>query len=147
MKKIEKLEIDFYKELELAQPMICGLVNRILAPKGVRKLNEFDRYEYHLKDELIQIYEGKPAIVTPGIFWVMDIFKKGSEIKWNHYLVVLEEDSFYPVAEFLGCVDSTWIKGALPYIKQYFAGEELDPICITPFRAPKKIKNSWGNRR
>lgn len=147
MKRVEKLEIDFYKELKLAQPITCGLVNKILSPKGIRKLNERDQYEYHLKDELIQIYEGKPALVEPGIYWVMDIFKIGNELKWNHYLVVVEEDSFYPVAEFLEITDSTWIKDALPYIKRYFAGEELDPIHITPYRAPRQSKNGWGGKR
>lgn len=147
MKTVEKLEIDFYKDLRLPQPMACGLVNKILSPKGIRKLNECDQYEYHLKDELIQIYEGKPALVEPGIYWVMDIFKIDNALKWNHYLVVVEEDSFYPVAEFTECHDSTWIKSALPYIKGYFAGEELDPIRITPYRAPRHRKTGWSNKR
>lgn len=147
MKKTERLEIDFYKELKLPQPMTCGLVNKILSPKGIRKLNERDQYEYHLKDELIQIYEDKPALVVPGIYWVMDIFKIGNQLKWNHYLVVVESDSFYPVAEFCEVVDSTWIKDAIPYIKMYFAGEELDPIHITPYRAPRQRQNGWGVKR
>lgn len=147
MNKTNRLEIDFYKELKLPQPMTCGLVNKILSPKGIRKLNEHDQYEYHLKDELIQIYEDKPALVEPGIYWVMDIFKKNGELKWNHYLVVVEEDSFYPVAEFTECHDSTWIKSAQPYIKGYFAGEELDPIRITPYRAPRQRKTGWSNKR
>lgn len=147
MKKTERLEIDFYKELKLPQPMTCGLVNRILSPKGIRNLNEHGQYAYHLKDELIQIYEGKPALVVPGIYWVMDIFKIGSGLKWNHYLVVVESDSFYPVAEFCEVVDSTWIKDAIPYIKDYFAGFELEPIEITPYRAPKQRKTGWSNKR
>lgn len=147
MKRVEKLEIDFYKDLRLPQPMTCGLVNKILSPKGIRKLNERDEYEYHLKDELIQIYEDKPALVEPGIYWVMDIFKIGSQLKWNHYLVVVESDSFYPVAEFCEVVDSTWIKDAMPYIKRYFAREELDPINITPYRATRQRKNGWGVKK
>lgn len=147
MKRVEKLEIDFYKDLRLPQPMTCGLVNKILSSKGIRKLNERDEYEYHLKDELIQIYDEKPALVEPGIYWVMDIFKIGNELKWNHYLVVVEEDSFYPVAEFTECHDSTWIKSALPYIKRYFAGEELEPIRITPYRAHRQSKNGWNTKR
>lgn len=143
MKRIERLEIDFYKELKLPQPMTCGLVNKIVSPKGIRKLNEHDRYEYRLRDELIQIYDDKPALVEPGIYWVMDIFKIGNSLKWNHYLVVVEEDCFYPVAEFLEVTDSTWIKDAIPYIKDYFSGEELDVIDITPYRAPSKSKNGW----
>ena len=36
--KIE-LEIDFFKELDLPKPITCGLVNRIVSPKGLRKEN------------------------------------------------------------------------------------------------------------
>lgn len=147
MKKTERLEIDFYKELKLPQPMTCGLVNKILSSKGIRKLNERNQYEYRLKDELIQIYEDKPALVEPGIYWVMDIFKIGNELKWNHYLIVVESDCFYPVAEFREVVDSTWIKDAIPYIKDYFAGIELEPIEITLYRAPKQRKTGWSNKR
>lgn len=147
MNKTNRLEIDFYKELKLPQPMTCGLVNKILSPKGIRKLNEHDQYEYHLKDELIQIYEDKPALVEPGIYWVMDIFKIGNALKWNHYLVVVEDDCFYPVAEFCEVVDSTWIKDAMSYIKDYFAGFELEPIDTTPYRTPKQRKTCWSNKR
>lgn len=146
MKKPEKLEIDFYKELKLPQTTVCGLVNRILSPKGIRKLNKRNQYEYRFKDELIQIYDEKPAIVVPGIYWVMSIYKIGNELKWNHYLVVVEDDCFYPVAEFLEITDSTWIKDALPYVKDYFAGFELEPIDITLYRAPKEKKSGWGRR-
>lgn len=33
---MNKLEIDFYKELRLPMPMTCGLVNKIISPKGIR---------------------------------------------------------------------------------------------------------------
>lgn len=139
-------EIDFYKELKLPTPITCGLVNRIISPKGLRKLNEHDRYEYHLKDELVQIYHDNPAEVTPGIYWVMDIYKRNGTLYWNHYLVVVEEDGcYYPVAEFRRCTDSTWIKDALPYIKRHFAGEELEPIELTPYRAPKERRTGWSS--
>lgn len=143
---MNKLEIDFYKELRLPMPMTCGLVNKIISPKGIRKLNDRDVYEYHLKDELIQIYDDKPVLVEPGLYWVMDIFKLRSEMTWNHYLVVVEYDCFYPVAEFLGCHDSTWIKQALPYIKEYFAGTEMEPIELTRYKRPKQSKTGWGRR-
>ena len=143
MSKVEKLEIDFYKELNLP-PALCGLVNKIISPKGLRKLNDKDRYEYRLKDELVQIYDGKPASVEPGLYWVMDIYKdRESNLIWNHYLVIVEEDCFYPVAEFLNCKDSTWIKAALPYIKGYFEKFDLEPIELTEYKAPKQRKTSW----
>lgn len=144
---MSKLEIDFYKELKLPSPITCGLVNKVMSPKGVRKLNEHDRYEYRLKDELIQIYDDKPALVEPGLYWVMDIFKWNSSLQWNHYLVVVEEDSFYPVAEFLDCKDSLWIKDALPYIKDYFAGFDLEPINLTRYKRRPQSKSGWSSRR
>lgn len=142
----EKLEIDFYKELNLPE-VFTGLVNKVTSPKGMRKLNEMDRYEYRLKDELIQVYEGEPALVDEGIYWVMDIFKFEGSLKWNHYLVVVEDDCFYPVAEFLECVDSTWIPDAIPYLKDYFAGVELEPIELTKYKFPKKKKTRWDSVR
>ena len=143
-----RLEIDIYKELKLPIPITCGLVNKILSPKGIRKLNDMDRYEYRLKDELIQIYDGKSAQVEPGIYWVMDIYQnRGGDLQWNHYLVVVEDDCFYPVAEFLNCHDSLWIRDAIPYIKDYFNGFELEPIELTPFRPLKQKRSAWANRR
>ena len=140
---MSKLEIDFYKELKLPSPITCGLVNKVIEPKGIRKLNEHDRYEYRLKDELVQIYDDKPALVEPGLYWVMDIFKWNSSLQWNHYLIVVEEDSFYPVAEFLDCKDSTWIKDAMPYIKDYFAGFDLEPINPTRYKRKPQSKSGW----
>lgn len=141
------IEIDFFKELKLPTPMTCGLVNKIISPKGIRKLNEHDRYEYRLKDELVQVYDKKPAQVSAGLYWVMDIYKRYGTLRWNHYLVVVEEDCFYPIAEFCKCTDSTWIKDALPYIKRYFAGESMPPIDITRYRPIKESKSGWAVRK
>lgn len=141
---MSKLEIDFYKELKLPSPITCGLVNRIIEPKGIRKLNEHDRYEYRLKDELVQIYDNKPAEVDAGIYWIMDIYKdKESNLKWNHYLIIVEDEVYYPVAEFLDCKDSTWIKDAMPYIKDYFAGFDLEPINLTRYKRKPQSKSGW----
>lgn len=140
---VNKLEIDFYKELELPKTT-CGLVNKILSPKGIRVLNDNNMYEYRLKDELVQIYDNKPVIVDEGIYWVMDIYKNSNGvIKWNHYLVIVEKDCFYPIAEFLDCKDSTWIKHAIHFIKSYFNGEIQDPIELTRYVIAPKKKTRW----
>ena len=139
-----KLEIDFFKELELPSPVLTGLVDLIESPKGVRKQEPSGRYSYALKDKLVQLYDGKPAIVTPGIYRVMVIFRRKGDLQWNHYLVVVEEDCFYPVAEFCECHDSLWIKGAIHIIKRYFAGEELDPISLTVYPKPRQKESRWG---
>lgn len=139
----EMYEIDFYKEFKLAPPL-CGLVNKVLSPKGTRKLNEHDRYEYHLKDDLVQIYAGEPAKVDAGIYWVMDVCKdREGNLKWNHYLIIVGSDGIYPVAEFLDCKDSTWIKDAIPYLKDYFGGFDMEPIQITEYKPPKQQKSGW----
>lgn len=136
-------EIDFYKELKMAPP-VCGLVHKITSPKGIRRLNKQDRYEYHLKEDLIQIYDNKPAEVDAGIYWIMNIYKDiESNLKWNHYLIIVDDEAYYPIAEFLDCKDSTWIKSALPYIKDYFNGFDLEPINITRYRPPKQNKTGW----
>lgn len=143
----EKVEIDFYKEMKLPNPT-CGLVNKVLSSKGIRKLNEQDRYEYGLKDELIQVYDGEPASVESGIYWVMDIYKTLMGLKWNHYLFVIDvdNDEFYPVAEFLDCNDSTWIKKAIPYLKKYFSGGDMEPIRLTKCKAIKELRG-WKSSK
>lgn len=140
----ERYEIDFYKELKLPQT-VCGLVNKVLSPKGKRRINERGEYEYHLNDELIQVYQGEGAAeVTEGLYWVMDVFKNNEgKLQWNHYLVVVDEESFYPIYEYTGAVDTTWIPDALPYIKRYFAKEELEPIVLTKYKIPKP-KTKWS---
>lgn len=140
----ERYEIDFYKELKLPRTT-CGLVNKILSPKGKRRLNERNEYEYHLNDELIQVYQGEGATeVTEGLYWVMDVFKNSEgQLQWNHYLVVVDEEGFYPIYEYLDAHDTTWILDAMPYIKGYFAGEEFDPIALTKYRMPKP-KTRWS---
>lgn len=136
-------EVDFYKDLPLPKPTICGLVNKVISPKGTRKLNENDLYEYHLKDELIQVYDGNPVKVTNGLYWAMSIYKnQAAELKWNHYLIIVDNGSVYPVAEFLDCHDSSWIKDAMRYIKAYFAGEDLPEIDLTIYRVRPR-KSSW----
>lgn len=135
--------IDFYKGMKLAPP-VCGLVHKIISPKGIRKLNEHGRYEYRLKEDLVQIYDNNPAEVGKGIYWVMNICKdREGSLKWDHYLVVVDMDGYYPVAEFLNCKDSTWIKGAIPYIKEYFSGFEMEPIEVTEYKPLKQQKTGW----
>lgn len=144
---IEKFEFDFYEEFKLPRPVLCGLVHKITSPKGIRQLNEeTQQYHYHLHNDLIQIYKkDETALVDAGIYWIMDVYKSPTGQQWNHYLFIVEPDGvIYPVAEFLHCNDSTWIKRALPYIKDFYTDEPLPPIKLTKYRAdntPKKPKN------
>lgn len=143
----ERLEIDFFKELELPEsPNFTGLVDKILSPKGIRKTTETGRKEYALNDTLIQVYDGKPVIVEEGIYRVMVIFNnpKTGALQWNHYLVIVEEDCFYAVAEFLDCHDSLWVRDAIPYLKDYFSGETLEPIEVTQYPKPV-VKTKWSS--
>lgn len=139
----ERYEIDLYKELKLPETT-CGLVNKIISPKGKRRLNERDEYEYHLNDELVQIYQGNSAVLEEGLYWAMDVFKNAKgQLQWNHYLIIIDDEGFYPVYEFLDAHDTTWIVDAMPYIKRYFAGQELEPIAITKYKNPKP-KTKWS---
>lgn len=144
---MNRCEIDFYKELGLP-PTKCGLVNKILNPKGKRRKNYLDEYEYHLNDELVQVYQGEePAVVDEGLYWVMDIFTNPeSRLQWNHYLVVVDEEGFYPIYEYLDAHNTTWILDAMPYIKGYFAGEEFESIELTKYKMPKP-KTKWSKIR
>lgn len=143
---MNEFEVDFYKEFKL-KPPIAGLVNKVTSPKGTRRLEETGRYTYHIKEELVQVYDEKPCTVTPGLYWVMLITKDITTLyggpKWYHYLFIVDLDGdVYPIFEYLEAKDTSWVKEALPYIKKYFSEEHLDRIRLTPYKKPAKTK-SW----
>lgn len=138
MNKHELFEVDFYKEFGLPMPVLCGLVNKITSPKGIRTKNEeTGNYHYQLHSDLKQIYEeGICAEVDEGLYWVMDVYKSRGSLVWNHYLFVMESDGMvYPIAEFLDYSDSSWIKEAINIIKDCFNGDTFEPIELTQCRA------------
>lgn len=142
MKKTPKFEFDFYKELKLPRPVLCGLVNKVTKPKGKRTMDEsIGQYYYELYNDLIQVYNEEEAYFEPGLYWVMDIYKYKLDLHWNHYLIIMEDDgSVYVVAEFLDCHDSTWIKKAVKTVNAYFDGEGLEPIKVTKCKTDKPVK-------
>ena len=144
MKKPERYEIDFYKEFALPRPVQCGLVHKITSPKGIRlKDDKTGLYHYRLHNDLVQIYEGKPALVEKGLYWVMDVYKLQGTMTWNHYLFVVEPDgTVYPISEFLYYQDSTWIKESINIIKDWYKGDLYDPIKITPIKGDFNRNNS-----
>lgn len=146
-KPVPKFEFDFYKELKLPRPVLCGLVNKITQPKGKRVLDEsIGQYSYGLHNNLIQVYNNEEACFEPGLYWVMDIYKYRHELHWNHYLIIMEDDgSVYVVAEFLDCNDSTWIKKAVKTVNAYFDGKNLDPIGITQCAVDKPTKKLFNS--
>lgn len=140
-----KYSIDFFKELNLPQPVTAGLVNKIVSPKGHREWHEnIKQYHYSFNDELAQVYESNeacPVNVEPGLYCVTDVFKFRDNMTWNHYLVVVEDDgTYFAVGEWLFCTNSTWIKEGIKLVKQYFEDpESLEPVKLHKFRiAPKK---------
>lgn len=141
---MNRFEFDFYKELKLPRPVTCGLVNKVTKPKGKRTFNEdINDYYYELNHDLIQVYDhgdGEVAL-EPGLYWVMDIYKHKHEMHWNHYLIILEGDgSVYPVAEYLDCHNSKWVKKAVKITEAYFNKEELEPIELTHCKTDKPLK-------
>lgn len=148
MKKQNRYEFDFYKELNLPQPITCGLVQRVVSPKKVRTpetdydYKGIEECHYQLDTELIEIYGyDKGVALAAGLYWVMDIFKQGQNLTWNHYLIILEDDgSVYPVAEYLNCHDSKWVKKGAKIVKAYFNGEDIPAINLTKYKTHKPIK-------
>lgn len=138
--------IDFYKECKLPRPVLCGLVQKIKSPKGIRtvttNLQGKEVYDYKLDVDLIEIYGyDKNIRMEAGLYWVMDIYRYDHNMIWNHYLIILDEEGeVYPVAEFLNCHDSQWMKKAIKPIKSYFAGEELPAIELTKCKVDKPLK-------
>lgn len=145
---MNKFEFDFYEELGLPRPVTCGLVSRVTKPKGRRTLVEGltkgdePYYHYELHHDLIEVYGyTKDTAFIPGIYWVMDVYKHKHNMCWNHYLIILEDDgSVYPVAEYLNCHDSRWVKKAAKVTEAYFNGKELEPIELTHCKTDKPLK-------
>ena len=142
---MKKFEFDFYKELELPTPVLCGLVQKVTAPKGKRTMNEsIHQYSYELHTDLVNIYDFEETPYEPGLYWVMDVYKHKSVLRWNHYLIIIEDDgTVYAVGEYLNCHDTTWIKKAVKVVNAYFEGEELDPIGITQCKTDKPTKKHF----
>lgn len=135
--------LDFYKKFRLPQP-VCGLVNKVTSPKGIRKQEEGGFYSYHLHTDLVCIYKGEATRLDPGIYWVLDVCKPDDCMEWYQYLFVVEDDdAVYPVAEYLRQTGSEWILDAQPIIKKYFKGEQLTPIQLTRIRQVIPKKTRW----
>ena len=138
--------IDLFKEFKLETP-VTGLVERITKPKGIRKHEDYGvSYTLYTDDSCATVYNGKEFDLVPGIYWVLNIFKhpKRGTLQWNHYLFVVEEDgAVYPVAEYCNQHDSSWIKDALPVIKQFFAGEPIKPTEITYYLHRSDKRTRW----
>lgn len=140
---MSRFEFDFYKELKLPRPVTCGLVSKITKAKGKRTFNEdINDYYYELHHDLVQVYNyGEEVALEPGLYWVMDIYKYKHEMYWNHYLIILENDgSVYPVAEYLNCHDSKWVKKAVKVTETYFNQEALEPVELTHCKVDKPLK-------
>lgn len=137
----ERYEVDFFTMFKLPQPT-CGMICKIISDRGIRKVESDNIYSYFFKDES-ELYHNKSSKLEPGIYHIMDICKLQEEMQWCHYLFIIDQDgSVYPVAEYLKQPDTRWVKKALPVVKDYFRGKNIDPIEITDLR-PKKRKSSW----
>ena len=134
-------EIDFFRMFGLPKPT-CGMIRRIISDKGIRKSVQDWGYSYSFKTD-DQLYRDEPNRVVSGIYQVLDVCKLQDEVCWCNYLFIIDHDgSVYPVAEYLKQPDTKWVRDALPVVKEYFSGKELEPIEITDLR-PKKRKSSW----
>ena len=139
--------IDFYKAFKLVPPM-CGLVNRVTSPKGIRRIEPDGYTSYQLQSDLSCIYHGEASLFKPGLYWVLDIGLVKGELKWNQYLFILEDDGdVYPIAEYLDQRDSSWVKSAIKIVKSYFEGTELDPIELTMIDYKIHRKTKWSKTK
>lgn len=132
-----------FKELLKLNHDIGGCIDRVISPRGVRK-EEDGRMYYSLKKDFgYGFIFDKPDckdIKDRSIWVVVDIchWDNSSALFWNIYLVVFDGERAYPVAEFLDSPETLWVKEALPIIKKFFNGDDLEEISLTP--QPKKPK-------
>lgn len=116
------MKIDVFKHFKLPQPVVCGLVMEIISPKGIRTMNEATGvYHYNLHTDLQQIYEGDPAQLQDGLYWIVDIARiKGEGLQWNHFLLEINDGEADILESYYNIKSSDWIPKALPTIKQHF---------------------------
>lgn len=141
-------DIDFFKEFSLKKP-ISGIVERIVDAKGFRHKEEWGySYQFNTDSSVSCVYKGEAMSCIPGLYKVLDICYIQDHICermiWNNYLFVLEEDgTVYPVAEFIDDKDSSWVKKAMPVVKSYFNGEEIEPIELSKFKKVRQ-QEPWS---
>lgn len=141
------MDISFKEVLNLDHN-IGGFVAKITSPKAIRHKEDnakYYTYSFHT-DGVLTNDEGVEQINSDGIYQVIDICKwrNDSELQWNIYLVVVDGEDAYPVAEYLNSPCTQWVKEARHIVKAYYEGEELDVIDITP--KPKRPKHHKYNR-
>lgn len=126
-----KHTIDFFKEFGLVPPL-CGLVDLVTSPKGIRQQRADGLMYYELHSEFKGLYYDQPSEFEEGIYHITDICKVKGILTWNHYLFILDKNGkATPVAEFLSQHDTSWVKDAVPVLKECFKGT-AKPIVITP---------------
>lgn len=132
-----KYEVDFYKDFKLVPP-VCGIVSRVVKPKGIKKIEPDGKTSYKLYSDSPIIYNNEKMALEPGLYWVLDVCKVKGAMTWNQYLFVLEEDgSMYAIAEYLNQGDSSWVVEAMKPVKKFFKGEVTEPI--TPSKIDYKL--------
>lgn len=144
-----KYRIDFFKTFNLVPP-VCGLVNKVTSPKGVRRIEDDGYTHYELHSDLISTYKGEALALESGLYHVVDIGSVQGRLNWNHYLFILDTEGYaYPIAEYLDQPNSSWIAQAIKLVKRYFQddpAEMQDPIQLTsidyelPKRTPQKSR-------
>lgn len=141
--------VNFKKELGFDHTM-GGFIARIESPKA-KRIEREDRdgldaqYHYEFKTDPSQvILPEKESSITEGLYEVVDICKWNyNRLQWNVYIVVVDSDSVYPVAEYLDSPHTQWVKDARKIVQAYFNNEELDIIELTQ-RPKPKVNKKWG---
>ena len=142
-----KYSIDFYKMFNLVPPM-CGLIDKVTSPKGIRRQEEDGYISYQLHSDLCCIYKGEATDLEPRLYWVLDVGLVKGTLNWNQYLFIIEDDgTVYPVGEYLDQKDSSWVKKAIGTVKKYFAKEPVDAIEITKIDYKIHRKSKWGKTK
>ena len=130
----KRVSVNFKETLKLDHN-IGGYVARITSPKGVKRVTDEGSEHYEFHTDSAGIPDGDVYNTSPGIYQVIDICKwnRDQKLQWNIYLVVVYEDgSAVPVAEYLDNPHTQWVKKAIKLVKAYFNDEELPEIELTP---------------
>ena len=142
-----KYKLSFYKDFKLVPPF-CGLVSKVIKPKGTKKQEPDGKVSYNLHTDNPIIYHKAPMLLEPGLYWVLDICKVKESNHWNQYLFIIEpEGAVYPIGEWLNTSDSSWIIQAVKLVNRYFNGERLEKIELTKIDYKVVVKSGWKSNK
>ena len=114
-----KLNISRY--VEGSYKILVGLVCEVTSPKGI-KAKEREGYSYKLHEKLLKVCGEESIFIPSGLYHVCIIYKSlnGTGVYWDQILLEVRENTIKTLKRFSGQKDSSWVKRAIPVLKEAY---------------------------